>query len=622
MNDTRVMDEDLQIFAKDESVRAILEIKDLSDENLLRLRDKTTFIEPIRSMTTSSQYNSDFEAVRDLSTDMTVEDLIDVFNIRMIENEEYLVRSDYDESRTIQMTKDWLVKIMNDLGWNKTRRDNFWREMMSFEFETINLKEIDVQSEDCKLSSSRALIPSINEIVEQLTANELTAQQLKQIFYSAMIGQRLEDRTIVISGHKTRKKLFENAIKSLTKNRVIKLSLKKLQKDSFEKSISRAVIVDGSATESELERLMNEMESQIVIIDDANYVGDAAKLVAVQLDRSALDGLESKIEALKTIEFVEEAFESLENEDKIKTNRYIRRSLEEDDRLQEFMRYLNDIAMIGNESLPSSMLYALYLDYCRYRKVQPEFKNQSQFSKTIADSLIKYRYVLSEKTERIKSAVTSGRLESKLIEDILETNLHFKDVYETNKASKVFNLRFDLIESSIQNIESSIYNVTDVRLRRLTDRYRSKILKNPKIVEYVQRYSKEIESMISESVKESTFKTIELTRYLAQQIFMNDIETVKTRFANIESISQLELTTNLRIVLIKDLYSSADTLESIDRAFRYEELDREMIKILADRKDTKAKKLLKTFSTSVDRNKKQKVRENVITEICKNVRLV
>lgn len=622
MNDTRVMDEDLQIFAKDESVRAILEIKDLSDENLLRLRDESTFIEPIRSMTSSSQYNSDFEAVRDLSTDMTVEDLIDVFNIRMIENEEYLVRSDYDASRTIQMTKDWLVKIMNDLGWNKTRRDNFWREMMSFEFETINLKEIDVQSEDCNLASSRALIPSINEIVEQLTSNELTAQQLKQIFYSAMIGQRLEDRAIVISGHKTRKKLFENAIKSLTKNRVMKLSLKKLQKDSFEKSISRAVIVDGSATESELERLMNEMESQIVIIDDANYVGDAAKLVAVQLDRSALDGLESKIEALKTIEFVEEAFESLENEDKIKTNRYIRRSLEEDDRLQEFMRYLNDIAMIGNESLPSSMLYALYLDYCRYRKVQLEFKNQSQFSKTIADSLIKYRYVLSEKTERIKSAVTSGRLESKLIEDILETNLHFKDVYETNKASKVFNLRFDLIESSIQNIESSIYNVTDVRLRRLTDRYRSKILKNPEIVEYVQRYSKEIESMISESVKESTFKTIELTRYLAQQIFMNDIETVKTRFANIESISQLELTTNLRIVLIKDLYSAADTLESIDRAFRYEELDREMIKLLADRKDTKAKKLLKTFSTSVDRNKKQKVRENVITEICKNVRLV
>lgn len=622
MNDTRVMDEDLKIFAKDESVRAILEIKDLSDTELARLRDECTFIEPIRSMASSSQYNSDFEAVRDLSTDMTVEDLIDVFNIRMIENEEYLVRSDYDESRTIQMTKDWLVKIMNDFGWNKTRRDNFWREMMSFEFETINLKEIGVQSEDCKLSSSRALIPSINEIVEQLTANELTAQQLKQIFYSAMIGQRLEDRAIVISGHKARKKLFENAIKSLTKNRVMKLSLKKLQKDSFEKSISRAVIVDGSATESELERLMNEMESQIVIIDDANYVGDTAKLVAVQLDRSALDGLESKIEALKTIEFVEEAFESLENEDKIKTNRYIRRSLEEDDRLQEFMRYLNDIAMIGNESLPSSMLYALYLDYCRYRKVQPEFKNQSQFSKTIADSLIKYRYVLSEKTERIKSAVTSGRLESKLIEDILETNLHFKDVYETNKASKVFNLRFDLIESSIQNIESSIYNVTDVRLRRLTDRYRSKILKNPEIVEYVQRYSREIESMISESVKESTFKTIELTRYLAQQIFMNDIETVKTRFANIESISQLELTTNLRIVLIKDLYSAADTLESIDRAFRYEELDREMIKLLSDRKDTKAKKLLKTFSSSVDRNKKQKVRENVITEICKNVRLV
>lgn len=622
MNDTRVMDEDLQIFAKDESVRAILEIKDLSDAELARLRDECTFIKPIRSMISSSQYNSDFEAVRDLSTDMTVEDLIDVFNIRMIENEEYLVRSDYDESRTIQMTKDWLVKIMNDFGWNKTRRDNFWREMMSFEFETINLKEIDVQSEDCKLSSSRALIPSINEIVEQLTANELTAQQLKQIFYSAMIGQRLEDRAIVISGHKTRKKLFENAIKSLTKNRVMKLSLKKLQKDSFDKSISRAVIVDGSATESELERLMNELESQIVIIDDTNYVEDAAKLVAVQLDRSALDGLESKIEALKTIEFVEEAFESLKNEDKIKTNRYIRRSLEEDDRLQEFMRYLNDIAMIGNESLPSSMLYALYLDYCRYRKVQPEFKNQSQFSKTIADSLIKYRYVLSEKTERIKSAVTSGRLESKLIEDILETNLHFKDVYETNKASKVFNLRFDLIESSIQNIESSIYNVTDVRLRRLTDRYRSKILKNPEIVEYVQRYSKEIESMISESVKESTFKTIELTRYLAQQIFMNDIETVKTRFANIESISQLELTTNLRIVLIKDLYSAADTLESIDRAFRYEELDREMIKLLSDRKDTKAKKLLKTFSSSVDRNKKQKVRENAITEICKNVRLV
>lgn len=622
MNDTRVMDEDLKIFARDESIRAILEIKDLSDDNLLRLRDESTLIEPIRSMVAASQYNSDFEAVRDLSSEMTVEDLIDVFNIRSIENEEYLVRSDYDSSRTIQMTKDWLVKVMNDLGWNKTRRDAFWREMMSFEFETISLKEVDVQLEDCKLSSSRALTPSINEIIDHLTKHSLTARQLKQIFYSVMIGQRLEDRAIVISGHKTRKKLFEQTMKSLAKNRAMKLSLKKLQKESFEKTISKVVIVDSAATENELERLMNELDSQMILIDDANYVGDASKLVVVQLDRSAIDGLDAKIETLRTIEFVEEAYQDLEQEDDIKTNRYIRRSLEEDDRLQEFMRYLNDIALIGNETLPSSMLYSLYLDYCRYRKIQPEFKNQSQFSKTIADSLLKYRYVLSEKTERIKSAVTSGRLESSLIEDILETNLHFKDVYETNKASKVFNLRFDLIESSIQNIESSIYNVTDVRLRRLTDRYRAKILRNQDIAEYIQRYSDDIESMISHSVRESTFKTIELTRYIAQQIFMNDIEIVKTRFTNIESISQLELTTNLRIVLIKDLYSEADTLDSINRAFRYEELDREMISLLAARKDTKAKKLLKTFSSSVDRNKKQKVRENVITEICKNVRLV
>ena len=258
MNDTRVMDEDLKIFTRDESIRAILEIKDLSDDNLLRLRDESTFIEPIRSMVAASQYNSDFEAVRDLSSEMTVEDLIDVFNIRSIENEEYLVRSDYDNSRTIQMTKDWLVKIMNDLGWNKTRRDTFWREMMSFEFETISLKEVDVQLEDCKLSSSRALTPSINEIIDHLTKHSSTARQLKQIFYSAMIGQRLEDRAIVISGHKTRKKLFEQTVKSLAKNRVMKLSLKKLQKETFEKTISKVVIVDSAATENELERLMND----------------------------------------------------------------------------------------------------------------------------------------------------------------------------------------------------------------------------------------------------------------------------------------------------------------------------------------------------------------------------
>ena len=195
-------------------------------------------------------------------------------------------------------------------------------------------------------------------------------------------------------------------------------------------------------------------------------------------------------------------------------------------------------------------------------------------------------------------------------------------MYAVNKASKVFNLRFDLIETSIQRIEALIYNVTDIRLRNLTDRYRSKAIQHPEISKYVQQYATQIESLVSQSVKESTFQTIELTRYLAQQIVTSDIESLKLKLQNIESISQLELTMNLRIVLIHDLYAAADSLDGIDRSFRYDELDREMIKLLADRKDLKAKNLLKTFSSAVDRNKKMNVRNSVITAICQNVRLV
>ena len=621
MKDKRVTDEDLKQFTRDESARAILEVKDLADEEVKNYRDETIVIEPMKTMLSRDRYNSDFETKSDMSAEMTVEDLIDIFTIRKVEDL-YLVRADYDNQKMIELKKDWFVKIATDLGWNKTKRDSFWRELISFDFETLNMRKVELQLSNDDLTFSKTLTPSIDEIIDHLTHNEITALQIKQILFSIAIGQRLEDRVILISGHRTRKKLFMQVLKSISKNRMIKSSLKKLQKDSFEKLISRVIYVDSASTENELERLLEEMTSQIVMIEDDKYIGEPSRLVAVQFDRSTIDGLEAKIETLKTVQFVEEAINALENEEDVKTNRYLRRSLEEDDRLQEFLKYLNDIALIGNESLPSAMLYALYLDYCRYRKIASEFKSQSQFSKAISDSLMKYRYILSEKTERVRSVIKSGRFEPTLADDLLETNLHFKDLYEENKASKIFNLRFDLVESSVQNVESAIYNTTEIRLRRLTEQVARELRSDSKMTAYVERYASTIESMISDIIRESTFKTIELTKYLAQEIFMHDAKDVKARLRDVETISRLELTANLRAVLIKDLYLEADAFSSIEKSFRYDQLDKKLIDLLSHRKDTRAKKLLKTFSTTVDRIRKQRVRDNVIIEICKNVRLI
>lgn len=623
MKDKRVTNEDLKAFAHSEALRSILEIKNLADLDLREHRDSLiATIQPKMKMLRESNYNSNFEAVQDLPQDLTAEEIIDRFQIAEIE-EGYLIRADFDKDRMIEMKKDWFVKTVTDRGHNKSKRDALWRDLISYDHQRVSLEEVDVQSEDDGLIAESSLIPSIDEIIEILSVNEMSANQLKQIFYSAIKGQRLEDRTIILSGHKTCKSLFIQVLKSLTKNRLMQISTKKLAKDSFEKTISQAIYLTNAATENDIEKIFDQLPAPLIIIEDSNFIGDPIRSVKVQLDRAAIDQIETKINILKAIDFVDAAIKDLSECKDLQTNRYFRQSYEEDDRLQEFLRYLNDIALIGNESLPSAMLYALYLDYCRYRKIKSEFNTQSQFSKAMSESLLRYRYVLSEKTERIKSIIKSARLDSRLVEDMLETNLHFKDLYESNRASKVFNLRFDLVESSIQNIESAVYEVTDLRVRRLTDKY-SQILHNQDQTLRIATddYSKNIEDLIGEQVKESTFKTIELTKYLAQRLVTDLSSQVEDRFKQIDSVVSLELTANLRITLINELYAAADKLDSIDRAFRYEELDTQMINLLSERKDTKAKKILKTFSSSVDRKKKQKSREIVIAEICKNVRLI
>lgn len=623
MKDKRVTNEDLKIFAQSETLRSILEIKNIAELDLLNHRDSLIASIPTKmKMLKESNYNSNFEAVQDLPNDLTAEDLIETFQIAEIE-EDYMIRADFDKDRMIELKKDWFNKVMTDRGHNKTKRDALWRDLTSYDHQRITLEEVDVQVEDDGLNTESTLIPTIDEIIEILSVNQMSAKQLKQIFYSAAIGQRLEDRTIILSGHKTCKSLFAQVIRSLTKNRLLQISTKKLAKDSFEKTVSQAIFLNNAATENDIEKIFDQLSSPLIIIEDFNFIDDPIRSVKVQLDRAAIDQIETKMNILKTNDFVNAATEDLLRCKDLQTNRYFRQTYEEDDRLQEFLRYLNDIALIGNESLPSAMLYALYLDYCRYRKIKSEFNNQFQFSKAMSESLLRYRYVLSEKTERIKSIVKSARLDARLVEDMLETNLHFKDLYESNRASKVFNLRFDLVESSIQNIESAIYEVTDLKARRLTDKY-SQILhhRDERLRHATNLYSEQIERLIGEQVKESTFRTIELTKYLAQSLLTDLSSKVEERFRQIDSIVNLELTANLRITLINELYAAADQLDSIDRAFRYEELDTQMINLLSERKDTKAKKILKTFSTSVDRKKKQKAREIVISEICKNVRLI
>lgn len=625
MKDKRVTEEDLKHFSKLEAFRSILEIRDLSDNEISRYRDETLRSIKLPKQIENMSYVSNRDAIHDMKSvglELSVEDLEQFFNVYRL-NDEYLIRSDYDASKTVELTKEWLFRILTEIGFNKPQRDKFWRDLKSFEFRACDINKFDVQKIDTDLSTNSSLIPTIEEVVENLSSNETVRMQLKQILYSIVIGHRFEDRAILMSGHKTRKKLFLQVIKALSINRMVSDSYKKLLKDSFDLEISKAIFIDGIATESEIDRLFDNLNHQIVLIDENSYVGDKIKLINVQLDRSPLDNVESKIETILTVDFVIKAATSLKSDSELlQTNRYIRMSSEDDDRLQEFMKYLTEITLIGNESIPSAMLYALYLDYCRYRKVKSEFQNQSQFSKAISESLIKYRYVLSEKTERIRAAIKSERLSSSLVEDLLETNLHFKDLYETNRASKVFNLRFDLVESSIENIESMIYPVTDFKVYRYSDKYIESSDKNDELSISAEMIALDIESLVSDTVKESTFRTIELMKYLSREIVMNGLKDVSERLSKVESIVSMDLTANLRIDLILDNYRKADSLEKIERAFRYNEIDQSLIEILSKRNDTRAKKLLKTFKSSVDRNKKQRVRENVISEICKNVRVV
>lgn len=627
MKDKRVTEQDLKKFSRLEILRSILEIKDLTDEELKSSRDQflsesSVSKENVDSKRSEYTNRSIMEEIKDSMSEVSLEDIERIFDIVKIEDE-FLVRYDYDRKEYVEMTKDWLFSILTELGYTKPQKDAFWREFRSFDFIEKSIKVRDVQSSNVELSSEDILTPTVDEVIDNLTSNDLTKTQINQILLSLIVGHRLEDKVIVLSGHKTRKDLFIRVMKSITRNRVFETSLKKLAKDSFDKMISRAILISSSMTDKESAKILESIDSKLILIDESNFVGDKISAVNVRLSRSPIDNLEVKLATVSTKKFVENAEHEIDSQsDNLKKNRYVFQETEEDDRLLEFMKYLSEIALIGNETIPSAMLYALYLDYCRYKKTASEFQSQLQFSKAISESLLRYRYVLSEKTERMRAAIKSERLDSNLVEELLETNLHFKDLYESNRASKVFNLRFDLVESSIENVQSSIYCVTDARIHRITDRLIQSVKEGSTISVKADQLSLEIENMISDRVKDSTFQTSELMKYLAREIVTSGESALLETLRDASKIVSIELTANLRALLIQDNYLEADRLDQIERAFRYDELDRQLIDLLSNRRDTKAKKLLRTFETSVDRSKKQKIREKVISEVCKNVRIV
>ena len=632
---TRVSDAELEQFLRSELAKKMLIIDE--GEFVDTLRDIRRSVETIKGRV--KIHSSLFESEDDLAErleDLLKDDLDLIDLLQIVSVEDVLYRFNFDTKTMIPLDRRDLRRICSFM--NKTRFDKAAREIeKSSLLSRFSADSIETYAKESELSKQEIVTPTLQEILDLLSEDEATKLLILQILLEVVYDYRFENRLIVMSGSKTRKELFASLLKVVSDGRVASTTVKMFDKKSSTPDLisSKVLFIDSDISRQAQISKAVESSHFISVADEFNVKTYLSNSILLPLDRSDIDDVDSKIELIETVSSRESILRDLESrKEEVKFNRFVRSDNRLNRRLIEFIDYLREMSVLGREEIPSSFIYALYLDYCSFRRLKTEYSSQSAFTKEISLMLADHKYYVAEKSERVKTVLKRSEFSDEYLTELKSSNLRVKEILDNNKISKIFKMNLDVKDLNERLIERRMYHVSDLRLYSLHESLIDRCIDQNR--ETIDNLAKRLTHLISHNVRDSAFETYELVRFLTRNLFLDcqnfdlresekveDLNEIYLQTTDIEKILQTDVSSSLKMRLVLDQFEKLTEIEDrFSRSIEIDRLDSILLKLLESHSDFRFMRMKNDFSKTVDPKRKLKLRTQMIEMLCKDVKVV
>lgn len=632
---TRVSDAELEQFLRSELAKKMLIIDE--GEFVDTLRDIRRSVETIKGRV--KIHSSLFESEDDLAErleDLLKDDLDLIDLLQIVSVEDVLYRFNFDTKTMIPLDRRDLRRICSFM--NKTRFDKAAREIeKSNLLSRFSADSIETYAKESELSKQEIVTPTLQEILDLLSEDEATKLLILQILLEVVYDYRFENRLIVMSGSKTRKELFASLLKVVSDGRVASTTVKMFDKKSSTPDLisSKVLFIDSDISRQAQISKVVESSHFISVADEFNVKTYLSNSILLPLDRSDIDDVDSKIELIETVSSRESILRDLESrKEEVKFNRFVRSDNRLNRRLIEFIDYLREMSVLGREEIPSSFIYALYLDYCSFRRLKTEYSSQSAFTKEISLMLADHKYYVAEKSERVKTVLKRSEFSDEYLSELKSSNLRVKEILDNNKISKIFKMNLDVKDLNERLIERRMYHVSDLRLYSLHESLIDRCIDQNR--ETIDNLARRLTHLISHNVRDSAFETYELVRFLTRNLFLDcqnfdlrksekveDLNEIYLQTTDIEKILQTDVSSSLKMRLVLDQFEKLTEIEDrFSRSIEIDRLDSILLKLLESHSDFRFIRMKNDFSKTVDPKRKLKLRTQMIEMLCKDVKVV
>lgn len=632
---TRVSDAELEQFLRSELAKKMLIIDE--GEFVDTLRDIRRSVETIKGRVKihSSLFESEDDLVERLE-DLLKDDLDLIDLLQIVSVEDVLYRFNFDTKTMIPLDRRDLRRICSFM--NKTRFDKSAREIeKSSLLSRFSADSIETYAKESELSKQEIVTPTLQEILDLLSEDEATKLLILQILLEVVYDYRFENRLIVMSGSKTRKELFASLLKVVSDGRVASTTVKMFDKKSSTPDLisSKVLFIDSDISRQAQISKAVESSHFISVADEFNVKTYLSNSILLPLDRSDIDDVDSKIELIETVSSRESILRDLESrKEEVKFNRFVRSNNRLNRRLIEFIDYLREMSVLGREEIPSSFIYALYLDYCSFRRLKTEYSSQSAFTKEISLMLADHKYYVAEKSERVKTVLKRSEFSDEYLSELKSSNLRVKEILDNNKISKIFKMNLDVKDLNERLIERRMYHVSDLRLYSLHESLIDRCIDQNR--ETIDNLARRLTHLISHNVRDSAFETYELVRFLTRNLFLDcqnfdlresekveDLNEIYLQTTDIEKILQTDVSSSLKMRLVLDQFEKLTEIEDrFSRSIEIDRLDSILLKLLESHSDFRFMRMKNDFSKTVDPKRKLKLRTQMIEMLCKDVKVV
>lgn len=633
--DTRVSDEELEQFLRSELTKKMLTIDEGAFVDTLRKIRESVATDKRRT----KLYLDFFESERDMSErlESVLDDDLDLVDyLQIVSVEDVLYRFNFDTKTMLPLDKQELRRICSFM--NKTRFDKLMREIeKSGNVSKFSAEDIETYSSESGLSRLDIVTPTLQEVLDLLSEDESTKMLILQILLQVVYDYRFENKLIVVSGAKSRKELFASLLKVVSDDRVASTTVKMYDKKRMTSDLisSKVLFIDSDISRQTQINKAVESSHFVSVTDEFNVKTFLANSILLPLDRSDIDDVDSKIELLETVSSKDAILKELESRrDEVKFNRLVRSENRLNKKLIEFIEYLRETSVLGREEIPSSFIYALYLDYCSFRRLKSDYTSQSAFTKEISLMLSDHKYYVAEKSERVKTVLKRSDFSDSYLEEMKSSNLRVKELLDNNKISKVFKLNLDVKDLNERLIEKRMYHVSDIRLHSLHEGLIERCMEENR--EIVENLARRLKHLISDNVRDSAFETYELIRFLTRNLFLDcqsfdlahserleDLNEIYSQVTKVDKILQTDVSSSLKMRLILDQFEELKKIEDrFNRSIEIDKLDTKLMNLLEEHSDFRSIRIKNDFAKTVDPKRKLKLRVQMIEILCKDVKVV